>query len=171
MSRGETQVDEATTQAGLLVEAAQRQQQQTQMAVERLEAMTQGLDQIVRQEIRNAFAEEFQMLGAASQRAAEALRSVRRVASMRIALWAVAVTAACSAVPVAVAWVALPSRADLAQVRRDRDELAAGVTRLREEGGGVDLRRCGAEGRLCVRVERSGPAFGAHADYLIVAGY
>ncbi len=153
------------------MEAAEQHQQQAQVAIERLAAMAQGLDQVVRQEIRTAFAEEFQMLGVASRRAAEALHSVRRAASVRVALWAVAVTAACSAIPVAIAWAVLPSRAELLQARHERDELAATVARLREQGGAIDLRRCGSAARLCVRVERSGPAYGARADYLIVAGY
>ncbi len=164
-------MDDATARAGLLMETVERQQQQAQLAIERLSALAQGLDQVVRQEIRSAFAEEFQMLGEASRRAAEALHSVRRVASVRIALWALAVTSACAAIPAAVAWVVLPSRAELAQMRRERDELAASVAHLRAQGGEIDLRRCGAADRLCVRVERSGPAYGANADYLIVKGH
>ncbi len=153
------------------MEAAQQHQQQAQIAIERLAAMAQGLDQVVRQEIRSAFAEEFQMLGVASRRAAEALHSVRRAASVRLALWAVAVITACSAIPVTIARIVLPSRAEVVQARQERDELAATVARLREQGGAIDLRRCGSAGRLCVRVERSGPAYGTHADYLVVAGY
>ncbi len=153
------------------MEAAQQHQQQAQIAIERLTAMAQGLDQVVRQEIRSAFAEEFQTLGVASRHAAEALHSVRRAASVRLALWAIAVIAACSAIPAAIAWTVLPSRAEVAQARQERDELAATVARLREQGGAIDLRRCGSAGRLCVRVERSGPAYGTHADYLVVAGY
>ncbi len=164
-------MDEAVARGDLLMEAAERQQRQAESAVERLNALAQGLDEVVRDEVRAAFAEEFRMLGAASERAAQALHSVRRVASVRVALWAVGVTAACSLIPIAVAWTVLPARGEVAQMRRERDELAASIARLREQGGRIDLRRCGPGSRVCVRVDRSAPAYGVEADYLVVKGY
>lgn len=161
----------ATTREESLREALERQQRLTEVVIERLTAMAQDFDQVMRQELRSAFSEEFQVLGAASERAARALHAVRRAASMRIALWAVGVTVACSAIPLAVAWGVLPSRAELARMRVERDELAASLARLRDQGGKIDLRRCGTESRLCVRVERTSPAYGPDADYLIVKGY
>ena len=135
-------------------------------------ALTHGLlrdlDLIVRQEIRSALAEEFQALGAAGCRAAEALEGVRRAASVRVALWAVVVVASCSAVPLTLAWAVLPSRAEIARLSAERDRLAASIAELERLGGKVDLRRCGPAGRLCVRVERAAPAYGAHSDYLLV---
>jgi hypothetical protein len=162
MTQGDSLTDTGTVE---------RQLEHAHVAIERLSAMAQDLDQVVRQELRSAFAEEFQMLGAASERAAQALHAVRRAASIRVALWAIGVTVACSAIPLAVAWAALPSQAELARMSEERDELAASLARLREQGGKVDLRRCGTAGRLCVRVDRSSPAYGADADYLIVKGY
>jgi hypothetical protein len=35
----------------------------------------------------------------------------------------------------------------------------------------MELRRCGDAQRLCVRVDRSAPAYGAGADFFIVKGY
>ena len=154
-----------------LLEELQRQQQRAQDTLERAESLAQGLDQVVREELRVTFTEEFQMLGDASARAAQALWAVRRAASVRIALWAGAVAAACSVLPAAIVWTLLPSRVEIARLRREREALTASIARLQSDGGKIDLRECGSSGRLCVRVERSGPAYGAHADYLIVKGY
>jgi len=157
--------------AGLLMESVQAQQQHVDAAVERLMSLAQGLDAVVREAVRMAFAEEFQALGVASQRAAEALHAVRRIASLRMAAWSIVLAAGCSAVPVIVTLTVLPSRTELAGMRAQRDELASAVARLERAGGKVDLRRCGAANRLCVRIERDAPAFGAQSDYLIVKGY
>jgi cell division FtsZ-interacting protein ZapD len=165
------EMQEAPLPQDFLLEELQRQQRQVQDTLERVEGLVRDLDEVLRQELRGAFAEEFHMLGDASARAAQALYAVRRAASMRVALWAIGVTAACSAVPATVAWTVLPSRGQIARLRHEREVLAASVARLEEEGGRVELRRCGSSSRLCVRVERAGPAYGAHADYLIVKGY
>jgi len=133
-------------------------------------ALVQELDLVVRQEIRSAFAEEFQALGGASRRATEALEAVSRAASLRIALWAFVVVAACTAVPLSVAWAVLPGRGELSRMRAERDRLETSITNLERRGGHIDLRRCGPAGRLCVRVERAGPAYGAQSDYLIIKG-
>ena len=138
---------------------------------DQLGAVAGDLENIVRQEIRSALVEEFQALGDASHRAAEALGAVRRVASLRIALWAIGVVSVCSAMPVVVAWSVLPSPAELERLRAERDRLEANVTLLERRGGAVDLRRCGSEGRLCVRIERAAPAYGAQSDYFIVKGH
>jgi hypothetical protein len=144
---------------------------QTDWGPDTLGALSRGLDQIVRQEIRGALVEEFQALGDAGRHATEALEAVRRVASARTAVWAVAVVLACAVVPLAVAWIMLPSPAQLERLRAARDELEANVALLDRRGGRIDLRRCGPAGRLCVRVERAAPAYGSQADYLIVKGY
>jgi hypothetical protein len=164
-------VEDVATQSELLSEAARRQQQEARAMIDQLAAVARDLEHTVRQEIRSALVEEFEALGDVSHRAVEALGSVRRAASVRIALWAVAVVSVCSMIPVAVAWSVLPSRAELARVRAERDRLEASVALLERRGGNVDLRRCGPDSRLCVRIERAAPAYGAQADYLIVKGY
>ena len=45
------------------------------------------------------------------------------------------------------------------------------IARLTQQGGHVELRRCGAARRLCVRVDRGAPMYGEAADYLVVKGY
>jgi hypothetical protein len=143
----------------------------TSLGLDTLGALSRGLDQVVRQEIRGALVEEFRALGGASHRAAEALEAVRRAASVRIAVWAVAVVLTCTLIPLAVAWAVLPSRAQVGRLRAERDQLEARIAVLERRGARIDLRQCGPAGRLCVRIERTAPAYGPQADYLIVRGY
>lgn len=135
------------------------------------DALARELGQAVRDEVRAAFLEEFEALGEAGRRATEALNAVRRVASLRLALWSAVVVVSCSVIPIAVMRVALPTRAELIRLRSERDTLERQVTQLSEQGGRIDLRRCGAGGRLCVRVERTAPRYGADGDYYVLRGY
>lgn len=165
------EADDLAVRAGLLLEPVERLQREADAAVERLAALSRELEQVVRDEIRAAFVEEFEALGAASRRAGEALDAVRRTASMRLAAWAVAVVASCAVVPLGLARAILPSRAEVERLRGERDALAADVARLAHQGGRIDLRRCGAAGRLCARVDRSAPAYGSDRDYFVLEGY
>jgi ferric-dicitrate binding protein FerR (iron transport regulator) len=156
---------------GLLMESAQAHQRLAEENLDRLKAHTQDLDGLVREEIRRTLIEELQAVTAESKLAAEALRVMRRTVSMRGALWSVGMWALCAGVPGAIAWWALPSQAQIAALRAQRDELVLNVTRLEQRGGRIDWRRCGDTQRLCVRVERKGPAYGDNSDYLVVKGY
>ncbi len=157
--------------SGSLPEATRRLLPEVHALIDELGAVAHRLENVVRQEIRSALVDEFQALGDASHRAAQALGTVRRAASLRIALSAVGVVTVCSMIPLVVAWSVLPSRAELEQLRAERDRLEANVAVLERRGGNVDLRRCGSDSRLCVRIERTAPAYGAQSDYLIVKGY
>ena len=156
---------------GLLMEAAEAQQALAAAALERLREHTGGLDAIVREEIRTTLIEELTALGDDSRRAAQTLRGLNHVASLRVAVWSVGVTALSAAIPFGVAWWTLPSRADVTAMRTTRDELTTNIARLSQQGGRVELRRCGAARRLCVRVDRGAPMYGEAADYLVVKGY
>jgi len=156
---------------GLLMEAAHAQQRLGQESLERLAAHTRELDVIVRDEIRRTIAEELGSVANESRRAVESLQRMRRAANMRVLLWTVSIAAVCSAVAMGEMWWMLPSQSEVATLRARRDALAANIARLQQRGGSVDLRRCGAHARLCVRVDREAPAYGAGADYLIVKGY
>ena len=134
-------------------------------------ALARELGQAVRDEVRAAFLEEFEALGQAGRRAAEALDAVRRVASLRLGLWVIVVVVCCSGIPLAIIRMALPSGAELVLLRRERDALEAQVEQLARRGGRIDLRRCGAGGRLCVRVEPAAPRYGADGDYYVLKGY
>lgn len=135
------------------------------------DGLARELEQALRDGLRAVFEEEFEALGQAGRRAAEALNAVRRVASLRLALWAVVVVICCSVIPLAIVRVAVPTRAELTRLRSERDALEAQVAQLSRRGGRIDLRRCGASGRLCARVERDAPRYGADGDYYVLKGY
>jgi len=166
--------DEAM-KCGLLMEAAQTHQTLADTALDRLKAHTQDLDAIVREEIRRTLVDELQALAAESKGATQALRALRCAANMRVALWSVGIAALCCAMTTAVILAAarwlLPSRAEIAALRSQHEQLVLATARLEERGGRIDLRRCGDAGRFCVRVDREAPVFGERADYFIVAGY
>ena len=156
---------------GLLMEAAQAQQRLGQESLERLAAHARDLDVIVRDEVRRTVAEELAGVASESRRAAQSLQSMRRAANMRVLLWTVSISLVCSGAAIAEAWWMLPSPREIVALRAQYDVLAANIARVRERGGSIELRRCGARSRLCVRVDRGAPAYGAGADYLIVKGY
>lgn len=156
---------------GLLVETAEAQQRLGQESLERLAAHARDLDAIVRDEIRRTVAEELGSVAGESRRAAESLERLRRAANIRVLSWTVCIAAVCAAVAMGEAWWLLPSQREVVSLRARRDALAANIARLERLGGSIDLRRCGAGGRLCVRVDRDAPAYGAGADYLIVKSY
>jgi hypothetical protein len=155
---------------GLVMEAAQAQQGMAASALERLREHTAGLDSVVREEIRATLIEELQALEAESRRTAAALQALQRAAGRRALLGGAAVTLL-SALPLGGAWWLLPTRGELEALRTTRAELAANIAQLSERGGRIQLRRCGAQQRLCVRIDRAAPRYGESADYLVVQGY
>lgn len=156
---------------GLLMEAARAQQSLGQESLERLAAHTRELGVIVRDEIRRTVAEELGNLAGESRRAAESLQGLRRAANLRVLLWTMSIAAVCSGVAMGEAWWMLPSQPEVAALRARRDTLAANIARLQKRGALLDVRNCGERGRLCVRIDRSAPAYGPGADYLVVKGY
>lgn len=164
-------VNEEAMRAGLLMEAAQAQQRLGVESLERLAAHTRDLDVIVRDEVRRTVAEALGSLASESGRATESLRRMRRAAGARMLLWTVSVAMICSGAAIGEVWWLLPSQSELAALRARRDALAANIARLEQRGGLLDVRTCGARGRLCVRVDRSAPTYGPGADYLVVKGY
>ena len=164
-------MEEETLKLGLLMEAAQSQQTLAATTLERLREHTAGLDAIVREEIRATLLEELQALYEDSHRAAEALRRLQRTADLRLIAWSAAVLTLASLVPCAIAWWLLPTRAEVQALGARRDELTANIARLSRQGGNLELRHCGTTHRLCVRVERTAPAYGEAGDFLIVKGY
>src|SRR5579859_872531 len=106
---GSTLQDE-TLKLGLLMEAAHAQQTLAESTLERLKVHVEGLDDIVRDEIRRTLVDEIQVLGRESRQAAEALRRLGRSANTRMAVWTVGLTLVCSALPLVAEWWFLPSR-------------------------------------------------------------
>ncbi len=164
-------MDDATLKIGLLMESAHAHQRMAESQLEQLRTHTQDLDGVVRDEIRRTLIAELQEVTAESKRAAQALHGVKRAANMRGLLWSVVIAVLSTAVPGAMAHWILPSAAEIDALRVRRDHLREDVSRLEQRGGRADLRRCGSPERLCVRIDKSAPAYGDKADYYIVQGY
>ncbi len=159
---------EQTLQVGLLMEAAQAQQRLAEDALRQLQAHLRNLDTVVRDEIQHTLSESLSGLAAETEQAAKALGRLRQAADLRVVASTVAVTLISAGVAVgAMRWM-LPSRGQLEALQARRTALMADIARLKAAGAGIDLRRCGSSRRLCVRVERRGPAYGARGDYLLV---
>ena len=156
---------------GLLLESAQAHQTLAQGALERLESHVGELAGIARDEIRATLLEELSALGEDSRRAADTLRRLRHVADLRVALWTFGMATLACAVPLATAWWLLPSRGEVASLSARREALESAIAQLDAQGARMELHRCGAGRRLCVRVDRSAGAFGEQSDILIVKGY
>jgi len=164
-------MDDTTMQLGLLMEAAQTHQKSAESTLRKLKATTNDIATIVREEVRNVIVTELQSLEADTKRASNALREVQRAATLRVLIWSVGITTLCSGIPLLLACWLIPSHGEIAVLRARHDELATKIASLEERGGRIDLRRCGAGARLCVRVDRKAPMYGEQSDYLVVRGY
>jgi hypothetical protein len=164
-------VDDSEMKLGLLLESAHAHQTLAETVLEKLKAQVSELGGVARDEIRATMLEELNALGEDSRRATETLRRLRYVADLRVALWTLVMAALSCAVPMGIAWWALPSRGEVAALSARRDALETTVTRLKAEGGQMEWRHCGTAQRLCVRVDRKAGAFGEAGDFLVVKGY
>ena len=111
------------------------------------------------------------MLAAESKLATQALRKIRRGATLRVGFLSIGIAILCTGIPTVIMCWTLPSGSEISELRARRDELSANIAALERRGGRVDWRRCGNTTRLCVRVDRQAPVFGEKADYYVVAGY
>lgn len=164
-------MDDSAMKLGLLLEGAQANQMLAETALEKLKAQVGELGHIARDEIRATMLEELTALGEDSRQAAETLRRLRYVADLRVALWTLAMTTLACAVPLGSAWWVLPSRSEVAALSARRDALEADIARLRAQGALMEVRRCGASQRLCVRIDGKAGAFGEGGEFRIVGGY
>ena len=164
-------MDEQAMTVGLLVEAAHSQQQLAEGTLQRLAAAVHEIGEAARAEIRSALITELRGMQVETRQAIEALRTLKRAAHLRTGLWSMGIFSVSSLIALGGAWWTLPSSAEVAQLRVQRDDLSSAVSRLVQRGGRVDLRRCGVAQRLCVRVDRKAPVFGESSEYFIVKGY
>lgn len=155
-------------QLGLLLETVQSQQRLAQETLAQLREQLQSLERGVRAEVACAAREAFLEMSLETDALRTQLRGLRRAAGLRaLASSAAAALAGAAVVVFAVRlWVPTPAQIDALRTRRAL--FSADIKRLREYGGSIELRRCGARGLLCVRVQRSGPVYGAHGDFLLV---
>jgi uncharacterized small protein (DUF1192 family) len=164
-------VDDSAMKLGLLLEGAHANQTLAEAVLEKLKVHVGELESIARQEIRSTMLEELHSLDEDSRRAAETLRRLRHVADLRVALWSLGMATLACAVPLGAAWWILPSRGEVTALSTRRAMLEAEVARLEAQGGLIELRRCSASQRLCVRIDRKAGVFGEAGDFLIVKGY
>jgi hypothetical protein len=152
------------------MESAQAHQKLAQAQLEELSAHTQGLDAVVRDEIRRAMVDELKSVTAEVDAAAVALRGLRRAAGARGLIWNAVLAFLGVAIPALVARYVLPSQAEVERLRHERDSLARNIESLEGHGGRAQWRSCGNPARLCVRIDRNAPAYGSGSDYFIVRG-
>lgn len=163
-------MDQDSVKLGLLMETAQTHQKLAEAAIQKLNQHTQTLETVARDQIQRALVDALKAVHAEAQRAVEALRKIKREANARVALWTLGLTAMSAAVALVIAWWVLPTRAEIARLRTERDGLASNIAALHQRGGRADLRRCGT-GRVCVRVDLSAPRYGENSDYMVIKGY
>jgi hypothetical protein len=163
-------MDQDSVKLGLLMETAERHQKLAEAAIGKLKGQTEGLEAVVRDQIRRALVEEMKTVQAETQGAIEALRRVKRAANVRVTLWTLGLTSVSAGIALFIAWWVLPTSAEIAKLRTERDELASNLATLNQRGARADLRRCGTA-HLCVRVDLKAPRYGASSDYLIIKGY
>ena len=163
-------MDQDSVKLGLLIEAAQTHQKLAEAAIEKLNKQTQGLEPVVRDQIKRALVDGLKSVQAETKGAVEALQRVKRAANARVPLWTVGFTSISAGMALFVAWWALPTPTEIAALRTERDELASNVAALNQRGARADLRRCGTA-HLCVRVDLKAPRYGESADYLVIRGY
>jgi hypothetical protein len=164
-------VDDQTLKFGLLMESAQAHQTLAETHLAKLQAHTRDLDGVVREEIRRTLIDELKTLTAETDRAARALRHMKHAATVRAFMWNLGLAILCAAIPSVMARYVLPSPAELATLRAQRDALLQNIAGLEQRGGKVDWRSCGNEARLCVRVDRKAPVYGEKSDYYVIKGY
>jgi hypothetical protein len=163
-------MDQDSVKLGLLMETAEKHQKLAEAAIGKLKEQAQGLEAVVRDLIRRAVLEEITIVQGETPRAVEALLRVKRAANARVTLWTIGLTAISAGIALFVAWWVLPTRAEIAELRTERDELASTVAVLKQQGARADLRLCGT-GRLCVRVDINAPRYGDQKDYFVIRGY
>jgi hypothetical protein len=163
-------MDEESMKAGFLMETAKSHQKTAEGCLEKLKAHVQGLDAVVRDQIRQVMVEELKTVQAETQGAVTALQALKRAANARVTFWTLGVTAIALGVALFVAWWVLPTPAEIAELRTERDALASNIAVLNQRGARADVRRCGA-GHLCVRVDLKTPRYGESSDYLVIGGY
>jgi hypothetical protein len=171
MSDAVRTVDDKTMAFGLLMESAQAHQKLAESQLDRLRDHTRDLDAVVREEIRRTPVDELQMLTLETARAIGALQKIKSGVTLRHTIASLGVAAACALAPIIAAKFVLPSSAEIDRLKTRRNELSLNISRLRDQGGGLELRHCGASLRLCVRVDLKAPKFGDKADFYIIDGY
>jgi hypothetical protein len=163
-------MDQDSVKLGLLMETAQTHQKLAEAAIQKLSEHTQALEFVARDQIQRALVDALKTVHVEAQRAVEALQKIKGAANVRVTLWTLGLTVISAAIALLIAWWVLPTPAEIARLRTERDELASNIAVLNQRGARADLRRCGA-GRVCVRVDLSAPRYGESSDYMVIKAY
>ncbi len=161
----EAAVQSGQQDLGQILETVHVQQSQIHGMLATLDTRARDFDSTLGEAVQRAF------MDAAGLRAAEKLSQMHRTTGIRFARWSFGIVSACALVPTLLSWMLMPSPAQVVQARQTVEQLSVRVAQLSSEGGRMDLRHCGPENRLCVRVDRKSAFYGASADYMIVKGY
>ncbi len=171
MSEPAAGLDEPTLKIGLLMESAQTHQRLAESQLDALRVHTRDLDSVVREQIRRSLAEELQGLSEETTRVTLAIRRAAQQARWRTSLFGLLPVLLCAAMPFGIAHWVVPSEARLAEMQTREAALAANLTTLEQRGAKTTWRRCGAQLRLCVRVDKSAPVYGEQGDFYVLEGY
>jgi len=163
-------MDQDSVKLGLLMETAQTHQRLAEAAIEKLSEHTQALEAMARDQIQRTLVDALKTVDTEAQRAVEALQNIKREANVRVTLWTLGFTVISAAIALLITWWVLPTPAEIARLRTERDELASNLAVLNQRGARADLRRCGT-GCVCVRVDLSAPRYGESSDYMVIKGY
>ena len=163
-------MDQDSVKLGLLMETAQTHQKLAETAIEKLSQHTLSLEAVVRDQIQRALVDALKTVHVEAQRAVEALQRMKRQVNARVTLWTLGLTLISVAIALFIAWWVLPTTAEIARLRTEREELSSNLVVLNQRGARADLRRCGA-GHVCVRVDLSAPRYGESSDYMVIKGY
>ncbi|HEY7930439.1 MAG TPA: hypothetical protein VID71_10515 [Steroidobacteraceae bacterium] len=154
-----------------IAEQASGLQQLAEQSLLRLQSHTAGLDQIVRDEIRRSFIAECGALVEEAHLASQALIHLRRSARRHFGAFAVLTVLLSAGAMLLLIGGSLPSRSETTRLRAEQARLAASVAELSQLGGHTQLRRCGRQARLCVRVDVTAPRYGSAGDFYVLEGY
>jgi len=163
-------MDQDSVKLGLLMETAQTHQRLAEAAIKKLSEHTQALEAVARDQIQRTLVDALKTVHTEAQRAVEALQNIKREANARVTLWTLGLTVISAAIALFITWWVLPTPAEIARLRTERDELSSNLAVLNQRGARADLRRCG-KGQLCVRVDLSAPRYGESSDYMVIKGY
>jgi hypothetical protein len=146
-------------------------QQLAEHSLLRLESHTASLDEIVREEIRRAFIAECGELVEQAHLAGEALAHLQRSARRHFGVLSLLTVILSVAGVLLLAGGWLPSPRESARLRAEQVRLTESIADLSKRGGQLQMRRCGPQGRLCVRVDLTAPSYGQAGDFLVLKGY
>jgi hypothetical protein len=155
-NKADVAMDQDSVKLGLLMETAQTHQRLAEAAIQKLSEHTQALEAVARDQIQRTLVDALKTVNTETQRAVEALQKIKREANSRVTLWTLGLTVISAAIALFVAWWVLPTPAEIARLRTERNELVGNIAVLNQRGARADLRRCGA-GRVCVRVDLGAP--------------